>query len=183
MEDEDSLPTPSVEAALSDLVDGAAPLSSGGRESGGAPSAPSVPSVEVDTMGVGDARELRREANRIPGVGKGGAVAEEPGPATMEEAYAFAKGVEDGLRREEVRLSTDTGSIMDLDMYVVATPEALRPFERSIATKHGAVTSVVLVSDVDGWGDASVRRIADEIAFVTNGIVAVPDLFNGKPFR
>ena len=55
------------------------------------------------TMGVGDARELRREASRIPGVGKGGAVAEEPGPATLEEAYAYAKGVEDGLRREEVR--------------------------------------------------------------------------------
>ena len=37
--------------------------------------------------------------------------------------------------------------------------------------------------DVDGWGDDSIKKLADEIAFVTNGVVAVPDIFNGRPFR
>ena len=84
-------------------------------------------------------------------------------------------------RKEELG---DGGDDMSgyVDMYAVSAKRALQSAEELRDNRH-EVHSVVLLTDVFGWEDARMRSVADELSFLHNCVVLVPDLFNGRPWR
>eukprot|EP00611_Tribonema_gayanum_P028181 TRINITY_DN7164_c0_g1_i1.p1 TRINITY_DN7164_c0_g1~~TRINITY_DN7164_c0_g1_i1.p1 ORF type:complete len:531 (-),score=76.51 TRINITY_DN7164_c0_g1_i1:19-1611(-) len=108
----------------------------------------------------------------------------------------------DALYRRSTTYKTADGT--DTGIYIVSTRRAMRPWDAQLeaGSKSNPVTpndgrlpsrsfsysstaeshAVLVLSDVFGWESKDTRAVADEVAFVCDCMVAVPDIFRGSPW-
>ncbi len=97
----------------------------------------------------------------------------------LDERLARKRTTVDVLLRQEVKFTTADSS--EVDAYIVSTKRAAREWEGEF--KERDETHVVIVmSDSFGYKDPNTRAVADEVAFICNTVVVVPDLFRGQPW-
>ncbi len=97
----------------------------------------------------------------------------------LDKRLARERTTVDILLRQDIKFTTADGS--EVDAYIVSTKRAAREWEGEF--KDRDETHVVIVmSDSFGYKDPNTRAVADEVAFICDTVVAVPDLFRGQPW-
>ncbi len=97
----------------------------------------------------------------------------------LDERLVRERTTVDVLLRQDIKFPTADGS--EVDAYIVTTKRAVREWEGEF--KNTDETHVVIVmSDSFGYKDPNTQAAADEVAFICDTIVAVPDLFRGQPW-
>jgi dienelactone hydrolase len=98
-------------------------------------------------------------------------------PLPPEESEVRKRVVVDSLIRSEEKFPDDVSG-EEVDVYIVSTKKAARSSKSREMETH----AILLLSDVFGWEQSATRAIADEISFICNAVVAVPDLFRSNPW-
>ncbi len=97
----------------------------------------------------------------------------------LDERLVRERTTIDVLLRQDMKFTTTDGS--EVDAYIVSTKRGAREWEGEF--KNTDETHVVIVmSDSFGYKDPNTRAVADEVAFICDTVVAVPDLFRGQPW-
>ncbi len=97
----------------------------------------------------------------------------------LDERLARTRTTVDMLLRREIKFTAADGS--EVDAYIVSTKRAAREWEGQF--KERDETRVVIVmSDSFGYKDPNTRAVADEVCFICNTVIVVPDLFRGQPW-
>ncbi len=97
----------------------------------------------------------------------------------LDERLARERTTVDVLLRRDIKFTTTDGS--EIDAYTVSTKRAAREWEGEFKDRE-EIHVVILMSDAFGYKDPNTRAVADEVAFICNTVVIVPDLFRGKPW-